>query len=108
MIPFSLHVLISAIALLVAVAVGLFPAIYLSNTPTNTFAVWSSRYWNAGRCATVVYVFFRCIDCGALHRQFCRNAGMNASSQKCLGGPVLVMGINDYSFVSLPLSDLRD
>jgi len=105
MIPlFTGTLLISAIALLVAVPVGLFSAIYLSEYANkHVRSVVKPLLELLAGVPTVVYGFFAALTVAPFIANFAQTLGMNASSQSALAAG-LVMGIMIIPFVS-SLSD---
>lgn len=105
MIPlFTGTLLISAIALLVAVPVGLFSAIYLSEYANkHVRSVVKPLLELLAGVPTVVYGFFAALTVAPFIADFAEVLGMSASSQSALAAG-LVMGIMIIPFVS-SLSD---
>ena len=101
---FAGTVLISAIALLVAVPVGLMAAIYLSEYANARVRAYAKPMLEilAG-IPTVVYGYFAALTVGPILRGFGDSIGMSVSSESALGAG-LVMGIMIIPFVS-SLSD---
>ena len=96
--------MISGIAMLVAVPVGLMSAIYLSeyaNSQVRSFA--KPMLEVLAGIPTVVYGYFAALTVGPLLRQFGEALGLGVSSESALGAG-LVMGIMIIPFVS-SLSD---
>jgi len=101
---FAGTLLISGIAMLVAVPVGLMSAIYLSeyaNSQVRSFA--KPMLEVLAGIPTVVYGYFAALTVGPLLRQFGEALGLGVSSESALGAG-LVMGIMIIPFVS-SLSD---
>ena len=101
---FAGTLLISGIAMLVAVPVGLMSAIYLSeyaNSKVRSFA--KPMLEVLAGIPTVVYGYFAALTVGPLLRQFGEGLGLSVSSESALGAG-LVMGIMIIPFVS-SLSD---
>ncbi len=101
---FAGTLLISGIAMLVAVPVGLMSAIYLSeyaNPQVRSFA--KPMLEVLAGIPTVVYGYFAALTVGPLLRQFGEGLGLSVSSESALGAG-LVMGIMIIPFVS-SLSD---
>ena len=96
--------LISGIAMLVAVPIGLMIAIYLSDYATSRIraSVKPMLEVLAG-IPTVVYGYFAALTVAPLLRDFGESAGMTVSSESALGAG-LVMGVMIIPFVS-SLSD---
>jgi phosphate transport system permease protein len=101
---FTGTLLISGIAMLVAVPVGLMSAIYLSEYATRRFRAWAKPLLEilAG-IPTVVYGYFAAITVAPLLRGFGERIGLEVASESALGAG-LVMGIMIIPFVS-SLSD---
>lgn len=96
--------LISAIAMLVAVPVGLMSAIYLSEYASKQFRAWAKPLLEilAG-IPTVVYGFFAAITVAPLLRSVGESLGLSVASESALAAG-LVMGVMIIPFVS-SLSD---
>lgn len=96
--------LISGIAMIVAVPVGLMSAIYLSEYATPRFRSWAKPLLEllAG-IPTVVYGYFAALWVGPFLRRFGEAFGLQVASESALGAG-LVMGIMIIPFVS-SLSD---
>jgi phosphate transport system permease protein len=101
---FTGTLLISGLAMLVAVPVGLMSAIYLSEYATRRFRAWAKPLLEilAG-IPTVVYGYFAAITVAPLLRGFGESIGLDVASESALGAG-LVMGIMIIPFVS-SLSD---
>jgi phosphate transport system permease protein len=101
---FTGTVLISAIAMFVAVPVGLMAAIYLSEYASARVRAYAKPMLEilAG-IPTVVYGYFAALTIGPILRQLGDAVGMSVSSESALGAG-LVMGIMIIPFVS-SLSD---
>ena len=96
--------LISAIALLVAVPLGLMTAIYLSEYATPRFRALAKPALEVlAGIPTVVYGFFAALTVGPILRSFGDAVGLGIASESALGAG-LVMGIMIIPFVS-SLSD---
>ena len=101
---FAGTLLISGIAMLVAVPVGLMSAIYLSEYATSQVrSVAKPMLEVLAGIPTVVYGYFAALTVGPLLRQFGEGLGLSVSSESALGAG-LVMGIMIIPFVS-SLSD---
>ena len=101
---FTGTLLISAIALLVAVPVGLLSAIYLSEYASKRVrAIAKPVLEMLAGIPTVVYGFFAALTVAPFIRDLAQTVGMEASSQSALAAG-LVMGIMIVPFVS-SLSD---
>jgi len=101
---FTGTLLISGIAMLVAVPVGLMSAIYLSEYATPRLRNYAKPMLEilAG-IPTVVYGYFAALTVGPLLRGFGESVGLDVASESALGAG-LVMGIMIIPFVS-SLSD---
>ncbi|MEP7313529.1 MAG: phosphate ABC transporter permease subunit PstC [Pseudomonadota bacterium] len=98
--------MISGIAMLVAVPVGLFSAIYLSEYADRRFraAVKPLLEILAG-IPTVVYGFFAALTVGPYLREFGESIGLDVASESALAAG-LVMGIMIIPFVSSLADDM--
>ena len=101
---FAGTLLISAIAMLVAVPFGLMSAIYLAEYASSTVRAWAKPLLEilAG-IPTVVYGFFAALTVAPLIRNFGESIGLTVASESALAAG-LVMGIMIIPFVS-SLSD---
>jgi phosphate transport system permease protein len=101
---FAGTLLISGIAMLVAVPVGLMSAIYLSEYASPRFRNYAKPMLEilAG-IPTVVYGYFAALTVGPILRRFGESIGLEVASESALGAG-LVMGIMIIPFVS-SLSD---
>jgi phosphate transport system permease protein len=101
---FAGTLLISALAMLVAVPVGLMSAIYLSEYASPRFRAYAKPMLEilAG-IPTVVYGYFAALTVGPLLRGLGESIGLDVASESALGAG-LVMGIMIIPFVS-SLSD---
>jgi phosphate transport system permease protein len=101
---FTGTLLISGLAMLVAVPVGLMSAIYLSEYASRRFRAYAKPLLEilAG-IPTVVYGYFAALTVAPLLRGFGESIGLNVASESALGAG-LVMGIMIIPFVS-SLSD---
>jgi phosphate transport system permease protein len=96
--------LISAIAMLVAVPVGLMSAIYLSEYASRRFRAWAKPLLEVlAGIPTVVYGFFAAITVAPLLRNVGETLGLSVASESALAVG-LVMGVMIIPFVS-SLSD---
>lgn len=101
---FAGTLLISAIALLVAVPVGLMSAIYLSEYANQRVRAFAKPMLEVlAGIPTVVYGYFAALTVAPLLRQFGESMGLDVASESALGAG-LVMGIMIIPFVS-SLSD---
>lgn len=101
---FAGTILIAAIAMVVAIPVGLLSAIYLSEYASKSFRTWAKPILEilAG-IPTVVYGFFAALTVAPFIRDLGNSAGLTVSSESALAAG-LVMGIMIIPFVS-SLSD---
>ena len=101
---FAGTLLISALAMLVAVPVGLMSAIYLSEYASRRFRAYAKPLLEilAG-IPTVVYGYFAALTVGPILRGLGETIGLDVASESALGAG-LVMGIMIIPFVS-SLSD---
>ncbi len=101
---FTGTLLISGLAMLVAVPVGLMSAIYLAEYASRRFRAYAKPMLEilAG-IPTVVYGYFAALTVGPALRGLGENLGLNIASESALGAG-LVMGIMIIPFVS-SLSD---
>jgi phosphate transport system permease protein len=101
---FAGTLLISGLAMLVAVPVGLMSAIYLSEYASPHFRAYAKPMLEilAG-IPTVVYGYFAALTVGPILRRFGEGLGLDVASESALGAG-LVMGIMIIPFVS-SLSD---
>lgn len=96
--------LISAIAMIVAVPLGLLSAIYLSEYASRSFRAWAKPALEVlAGIPTVVYGFFAAITVAPLLRGFGESLGLSVASESALAAG-LVMGVMIIPFVS-SLSD---
>jgi phosphate transport system permease protein len=96
--------LISAVAMVVAVPLGLMIAIYLSEYATATIRSWVKPMVEVlAGIPTVVYGYFAALTVAPLLRGFGESLGLNVASESALGAG-LVMGVMIIPFVS-SLSD---
>jgi phosphate transport system permease protein len=101
---FAGTLLISTIAMLVAVPVGLMAAIYLSEYANQRLRAYAKPMLEVlAGIPTVVYGYFAALTVGPLFRQIGDQLGLDISSESALGAG-LVMGIMIIPFVS-SLSD---
>jgi phosphate transport system permease protein len=101
---FAGTLLISGLAMLVAVPVGLMSAIYLAEYASRRFRAYAKPLLEilAG-IPTVVYGYFAALTVGPILREFGDGVGLDVASESALGAG-LVMGIMIIPFVS-SLSD---
>jgi len=101
---FAGTMLISAIAMFVAVPVGLMIAIYLSEYATSRVRAWIKPMPEVlAGIPTVVYGYFAALTVAPLLREFGTVLGLDVASESALGAG-LVMGVMIIPFVS-SLSD---
>jgi phosphate transport system permease protein len=101
---FTGTLLISAIAMLIAVPVGLFSAIYLSEYASKTLRAWSKPVLEVlAGIPTVVYGFFAALTVAPFVREVGASLGLDVASESALAAGA-VMGIMIIPFVS-SLSD---
>jgi len=98
--------MISGIAMVVAVPVGLFAAIYLAEYAHPQFRKWTKPFLEilAG-IPTVVYGFFAALTVGPALRAWGESIGLSVSSESALAAG-LVMGIMIVPFVSSLADDM--
>jgi phosphate transport system permease protein len=103
---FAGTLLIAGIAMLIAVPIGLFSAIYLSEYADRRFrAVAKPLLEVLAGIPTVVYGFFAVLTVGPLLRSVGQIAGLEVSSESALAAG-LVMGIMIIPFVSSLADDM--
>ena len=101
---FAGTLLITAIAMLVAVPIGLFAAIYLSDFASKRVRAWAKPMLEVlAGIPTVVYGFFAAITVAPLLRGTGESLGLSIASESALAAG-LVMGIMIIPFIS-SLSD---
>ncbi len=92
--------LISGIAMLIAVPVGLFSAIYLAEYAHRSFRAWTKPFLEVlAGIPTVVYGFFAALTVGPLLRSWGEALHLQVASESALAAG-LVMGIMIVPFVS--------
>jgi phosphate transport system permease protein len=98
--------MISGIAMLIAVPVGLFSAIYLAEYASRRFRAWAKPLLEilAG-IPTVVYGFFAALTVGPALRSFGESIGLEVASESALAAG-LVMGVMIIPFVSSLADDM--
>jgi phosphate transport system permease protein len=98
--------MISGIAMLIAVPVGLFSAIYLAEYANRRFRAWAKPLLEilAG-VPTVVYGFFAALTVGPALRTFGESLGLEVASESALAAG-LVMGVMIIPFVSSLADDM--
>jgi phosphate transport system permease protein len=98
--------MISGIALLIAVPVGLLAAIYLAEYASRTFRSWAKPLLEilAG-VPTVVYGFFAALTLGPALRDLGSHLGLDVASESALAAG-LVMGVMIIPFVSSLADDM--
>jgi len=98
--------LISGIAMLIAVPIGLFSAIYLSEYAHRKFRTWTKPFLEVlAGIPTVVYGFFAALTIGPLLRVWGEALGLQVASESALAAG-LVMGIMIVPFVSSLADDM--
>jgi phosphate transport system permease protein len=98
--------LISGIAMLIAVPVGLFSAIYLSEYANRRFRAWTKPFLEVlAGIPTVVYGFFAALTVGPMLRGWGESVGLSVASESALAAG-LVMGIMIVPFVSSLADDM--
>ena len=99
-------VMISGIAMLIAVPVGLFSAIYLAEYAHRSFRAWTKPFIEVlAGVPTVVYGFFAALTVGPALRGWGEAIGLDVSSESALAAG-LVMGIMIIPFVSSLADDM--
>jgi phosphate transport system permease protein len=98
--------MISGVAMLIAVPIGLFSAIYLAEYAHRKFRAWTKPFLEilAG-IPTVVYGFFAALTVGPALRSWGEAFGLNVASESALAAG-LVMGIMIVPFVSSLADDM--
>lgn len=98
--------MISGIAMLIAVPIGLFAAVYLAEYAHPRFRAWTKPFLEilAG-IPTVVYGFFAALTVGPALRVFGESIGLPVASESALAAG-LVMGIMIVPFVSSLADDM--
>lgn len=103
---FAGTLLISGIAMVVAVPVGLFAAIYLAEYAHPRFRAATKPFLEVlAGIPTVVYGFFAALTVGPFLRQWGEAMGLNVASESALAAG-LVMGIMIIPFVSSLADDM--
>lgn len=103
---FAGTLLISFIAMMVAVPVGLFSAIYLAEYAHPRFRATTKPFLEVlAGIPTVVYGFFAALTVGPFLRQWGEAIGLNVASESALAAG-LVMGIMIIPFVSSLADDM--
>ncbi|HEY8508348.1 MAG TPA: phosphate ABC transporter permease subunit PstC, partial [Steroidobacteraceae bacterium] len=99
-------IMISGIAMLIAVPIGLFSAIYLAEYAHPKFRAWAKPFLEilAG-VPTVVYGFFAALTVGPALRGWGESLGLDVASESALAAG-LVMGIMIIPFVSSLADDM--
>ncbi|MGH8286551.1 MAG: phosphate ABC transporter permease subunit PstC, partial [Steroidobacteraceae bacterium] len=99
-------ILISVIAMLVAVPIGLFSAIYLAEYAHARFRAWTKPMLEVlAGVPTVVYGFFAALTVGPALRAWGEAVGLDVASESALAAG-LVMGIMIIPFVSSLADDM--
>jgi phosphate transport system permease protein len=98
--------MISGIAMLVAVPIGLYSAIYLSEYASRRFRAWAKPLLEVlAGIPTVVYGFFAALTMGPALRSLGTSLGLDVASESALAAG-LVMGIMIIPFVSSLADDM--
>ncbi len=98
--------MISGIAMLIAVPVGLLSAIYLAEYATRRFRSWAKPLLEVlAGIPTVVYGFFAALTIGPALRGIGESVGLDVASESALAAG-LVMGIMIIPFVSSLADDM--
>jgi phosphate transport system permease protein len=98
--------LISLIAMIVAVPIGLFSAIYLAEYAHPKFRAWTKPFLEVlAGVPTVVYGFFAALTVGPFLRGWGESLGLTVASESALAAG-LVMGIMIIPFVSSLADDM--
>jgi phosphate transport system permease protein len=98
--------MISGIAMLIAVPIGLLSAIYLAEYANPRFRSWAKPLLEVlAGIPTVVYGFFAALTMGPALRSFGEDLGLNVASESALSAG-LVMGIMIIPFVSSLADDM--
>jgi phosphate transport system permease protein len=98
--------MISGIAMLIAVPVGLFSAIYLAEYAHRNFRAWTKPFLEVlAGIPTVVYGFFAALTVGPALRAWGETIGLSVASESALSAG-LVMGIMIVPFVSSLADDM--
>ncbi|MEP7245145.1 MAG: phosphate ABC transporter permease subunit PstC [Gammaproteobacteria bacterium] len=98
--------MISGIAMIIAVPIGLFSAIYLSEYAHRRFRAWTKPFIEVlAGIPTVVYGFFAALTIGPALRAWGESIGLNVASESALAAG-LVMGIMIVPFVSSLADDM--
>jgi phosphate transport system permease protein len=98
--------MISGIAMVVAVPVGLFSAIYLAEYADRRFRAWVKPILEVlAGIPTVVYGFFAALTVGPLLRQAGEAVGLHVASESAMAAG-LVMGVMIIPFISSLADDM--
>jgi phosphate transport system permease protein len=98
--------MISGIAMLIAVPIGLFSAIYLAEYAGRRFRSWAKPLLEVlAGIPTVVYGFFAALTMGPALRAFGESLGLEVASESALAAG-LVMGVMIIPFVSSLADDM--
>jgi phosphate transport system permease protein len=99
-------IMISGIAMLIAVPIGLFSAIYLAEYAHRKFRAWTKPFLEVlAGVPTVVYGFFAALTVGPALRTWGEALGLSVASESALAAG-LVMGIMIVPFVSSLADDM--
>jgi phosphate transport system permease protein len=105
-VPLFAGTLISGIAMLVAVPIGLFAAIYLAEYADRRFRAVAKPFLEVlAGVPTVVYGFFAALTVGPYLRRLGESLGLSVSSESALAAG-LVMGIMIIPFISSLADDM--
>jgi phosphate transport system permease protein len=103
---FAGTLLISFIAMIVAVPIGLFSAVYLAEYAHPKFRAWTKPFLEVlAGVPTVVYGFFAALTVGPFLRGWGESFGLSVASESALAAG-LVMGIMIIPFVSSLADDM--
>jgi phosphate transport system permease protein len=98
--------LISVIAMVVSVPIGLFSAIYLAEYAHSRFRAWAKPLLEVlAGVPTVVYGFFAALTVGPVLRAWGESIGLDVASESALAAG-LVMGIMIIPFISSLADDM--
>jgi len=98
--------MISGIAMVVAVPIGLFSAVFLAEYAHRSFRSWTKPFLEVlAGVPTVVYGFFAALTVGPALREWGEAIGLNVASESALAAG-LVMGIMIVPFVSSLADDM--
>ncbi len=99
-------IMISGVAMFIAVPIGLFSAIYLAEYAHRKFRAWTKPFLEVlAGIPTVVYGFFAALTVGPALRAWGETLGLTVASESALAAG-LVMGIMIVPFVSSLADDM--